>query len=133
VAGGCASGCAIAPTPLYLGAGLSSASTRRRGGRGVRRVHLGSREAGAVSSAADPDRRLRAYWAAWLVDDQREASGRRTCCLRLRAADRAAEDQRQPVANLIASTSGTDSDWVVKVIDVYPTKSPAQPAMGGIS
>jgi predicted acyl esterase len=23
----------------------------------------------------------------------------------------------QPVANLIASTSGTDSDWVVKVID----------------
>jgi uncharacterized protein len=30
------------------------------------------------------------------------------------------EDQRQPVANLVASTSGTDSDWVVKLIDVYP-------------
>ena len=26
----------------------------------------------------------------------------------------------QPVANLIASTSGTDADWVVKLIDVYP-------------
>ena len=26
----------------------------------------------------------------------------------------------QPVANLVASTSGTDSDWVVKLIDVYP-------------
>ena len=26
----------------------------------------------------------------------------------------------QPIANLIASTSGTDSDWVVKLIDVYP-------------
>ena len=26
----------------------------------------------------------------------------------------------EPVANLVASTSGTDSDWVVKLIDVYP-------------
>jgi hypothetical protein len=37
----------------------------------------------------------------------------------------------QPVANLIASTSGTDSDWVVKVIDVYPDEVAAQPGMGG--
>ena len=28
-----------------------------------------------------------------------------------------------PVANLVASTSGTDSDWVVKLIDVIPTNS----------
>jgi predicted acyl esterase len=26
----------------------------------------------------------------------------------------------EPVVNLVASTSGTDSDWVVKLIDVYP-------------
>jgi hypothetical protein len=37
----------------------------------------------------------------------------------------------QPVANLIASTSGTDSDWVVKLIDVYPDEVAGQPAMGG--
>jgi len=37
----------------------------------------------------------------------------------------------QPMANLIASTSGTDSDWVVKLIDVYPDEVAAQPAMGG--
>ena len=37
----------------------------------------------------------------------------------------------QPVANLVASTSGTDSDWVVKLIDVYPDEVAAQPAMGG--
>ena len=37
----------------------------------------------------------------------------------------------QPVANLVASTSGTDSDWVVKVIDVYPDEVAGQPAMGG--
>ena len=37
----------------------------------------------------------------------------------------------QPVANLVASTSGTDSDWVVKVIDVYPDEVAGQPGMGG--
>ncbi len=37
----------------------------------------------------------------------------------------------QPIANLVASTSGTDSDWVVKVIDVYPDEVAGQPAMGG--
>jgi putative CocE/NonD family hydrolase len=37
----------------------------------------------------------------------------------------------QPIANLIASTSGTDSDWVVKLIDVYPDEVAGQPALGG--
>jgi putative CocE/NonD family hydrolase len=36
-----------------------------------------------------------------------------------------------PVANLIASTSGTDADWVVKLIDVYPDEVADQPEMGG--
>ena len=37
----------------------------------------------------------------------------------------------QPIANLLASTSGTDSDWVVKVIDVYPDEWARQSEMGG--
>ena len=37
----------------------------------------------------------------------------------------------QPVANLVASTSGTDADWVVKLIDVYPDEVASQPALGG--
>jgi predicted acyl esterase len=37
----------------------------------------------------------------------------------------------QPVANLVASTSGTDSDWVVKVIDVYPDEVAEDAPMGG--
>src|SRR5438046_8414818 len=37
----------------------------------------------------------------------------------------------QPVVNLIASTSGTDSDWVVKIIDVYPDEVADQEEMGG--
>jgi predicted acyl esterase len=35
------------------------------------------------------------------------------------------------VVNLRASTSGTDSDWVVKVIDVYPDEVTGEPLMGG--
>jgi predicted acyl esterase len=31
----------------------------------------------------------------------------------------------------VASTSGTDSDWVVKLIDVYPQEVPDHPVMGG--
>ena len=37
----------------------------------------------------------------------------------------------QPVANLVASTSGTDSDWVVKLIDVYPDEVAGEPHLGG--
>jgi hypothetical protein len=37
----------------------------------------------------------------------------------------------QPIANLVASTSGTDSDWVVKVIDFYPDEVAGQAPMGG--
>jgi uncharacterized protein len=33
--------------------------------------------------------------------------------------------------HLIASTSGTDSDWVVKLIDVYPDQVASQAEMGG--
>ena len=32
---------------------------------------------------------------------------------------------------LYASTSGTDADWVVKLIDVYPDEVPADPELGG--
>ena len=37
----------------------------------------------------------------------------------------------EPVANLVASTSGTDSDWVVKLIDVWPPEVAGQPELGG--
>jgi putative CocE/NonD family hydrolase len=71
-------------------------------------------------------------WRHWLVDDQRFVDGRPdvltfvteplTAPLRVSGA---------PVVNLYASTSGSDSDWAVKLIDVYPDTVPSQPAMGG--
>src|SRR5262249_10912991 len=36
-----------------------------------------------------------------------------------------------PAVNLVASTSGTDSDWVVKLIDVFPDEVPSQQELGG--
>jgi putative CocE/NonD family hydrolase len=71
-------------------------------------------------------------WRQWLVSDQREASGRPDVLAFVSEALTASvKISGQPVVNLIASTSGTDSDWVVKVIDVYPDEVAAQPTMGG--
>jgi hypothetical protein len=36
-----------------------------------------------------------------------------------------------PIANLAASTSGTNADWVVKLIDVYPDDVPERRELGG--
>jgi putative CocE/NonD family hydrolase len=71
-------------------------------------------------------------WPQWLVDDQREASGR-TDVLTY-TSDVLTEPihiQGQPIAKLVASTSGSDSDWVVKLIDVYPDEVAGQPNLGG--
>jgi putative CocE/NonD family hydrolase len=71
-------------------------------------------------------------WPQWLVDDQREASGRTDVLAYVSdALSAAVKIGGMPVANLVASTSGTDSDWVVKLIDVYPDEVIGKPAMGG--
>ena len=71
-------------------------------------------------------------WVQWLVDDQREASGR-TDVLTYTTDVLTAPVHilGQPIANLVASTSGTDSDWVVKLIDVYPDEVADHPELGG--
>ena len=71
-------------------------------------------------------------WVQWLVNDQREVSGR-TDVLSYTSdvLRKPVHIKGQAVAHLIASTSGTDSDWVVKLIDVYPDEVPGQPNLGG--
>ena len=60
-----------------------------------------------------------------LVDDQRDFSGRQdVLAYTTDVLTAAVQISGQPMVNLIASTSGTDSDWVVKVIDVYPNDFP---------
>jgi putative CocE/NonD family hydrolase len=71
-------------------------------------------------------------WAQWLVDDQREASGRTdVLTYTSEVLTTPLHIAGQPIANLVASTSGTDSDWVVKLIDVYPDEVADHPSMGG--
>jgi putative CocE/NonD family hydrolase len=74
----------------------------------------------------------RKTWSQWLVDDQREPSGRTDVLAFVSDVLRApVKISGEPVANLMASTSGTDSDWVVKVIDVYPDEVAGDAALGG--
>jgi putative CocE/NonD family hydrolase len=71
-------------------------------------------------------------WPQWLVDDQREASGRTDVVTYVSdVLTQPLTIAGAPVAHLVASTSGTDSDWVVKLIDVYPDQVSEQPEMGG--
>jgi hypothetical protein len=71
-------------------------------------------------------------WGDWLVDDQRHAASRTDVLVY--ETEPLKEPLRiagEPIAHLVASTSGTDSDWVVKIIDVWPDEVPNQPALGG--
>ena len=131
---GCASGCTIQPTPLYLEAGLKLDFAAPQTGAAY--DEYVSDPAKPVPFRARPIQPV-GYtdgftWAEWLVDDQREASGRTdVLTFTTDVLTKPVKISGQPVANLVASTSGTDSDWVVKLIDVYPDQVAAQPEMGG--
>jgi putative CocE/NonD family hydrolase len=73
-----------------------------------------------------------ATWSQWLVDDQREMSGRPdVVAFTSDVLTSPVQISGAPIANLVASTTGTDADWVVKVIDVYPDEVAGQQEMGG--
>jgi hypothetical protein len=71
-------------------------------------------------------------WRQWLVDDQRFVDGRPDVVTYVSGPlVSPVRVSGAPQVNLYASTSGSDSDWVVKLIDVYPGTMPSQAAMGG--
>ena len=75
---------------------------------------------------------VRTGWPTWLVDDQRFLAGRPDVLTW--QSDPLPKDitvSGRIAAQLFASTSGTDSDWIVKLIDVYPEKYEADPTMSG--
>jgi putative CocE/NonD family hydrolase len=64
-------------------------------------------------------------WRTWLVHDQRFVSDRPDVLVYQTAVlDKPVHIMGAPQVDLFAATSGTDSDWVVKLIDVYPNTSP---------
>ena len=127
---GCASGCTVKPTPLYMKTGLKLSFTEPKALAATSFEEYISDPAKPVPYRARPIDGT--SWSRWLVDDQREASGRPDVLVYVSDVLAApVKISGEPIANLIASTSGTDSDWVVKVIDLYPDEVAGQPNMGG--
>jgi len=119
----CARGCPANLTPLYLAAD--------------RRLTFEAPGSASAAYISDPARPVPyrappitapfapySTWQTWLTDDQRFAE-RRSDVLTFSTAplDRPLRLAGTPLVHLVASTSGSDSDWVVKLIDVYPAGS----------
>lgn len=71
-------------------------------------------------------------WYTWLVEDQRFVDGRPDVLTW--QSDTLTEDVTitgSIIAHLFASTTGSDADWVVKLIDVYPDQYPKESKMSG--
>ena len=71
-------------------------------------------------------------WSRWLVDDQRSFADRPDVLTFIGEPLSTPVTVRGEVtATLFASSTGTDADWVVKLIDLYPNEVPAQLELGG--
>ncbi|WHO37558.1 CocE/NonD family hydrolase [Sphingobium sp. AP49] len=118
------------PTPLYLGGGYSLSWAKPAA-------------AGSDSYVSDPAKPVpylprpihqdqNEAWRTWLVKDQRFVDGRPDVLTYVTPVlDKDVHIAGQPMVDLFAATSGTDSDWVVKLIDVYPEENTANPVMAG--
>ena len=96
-----------------------------------------------VSDPADPvpyrDRALikpfmskASTWSTWIADDQAPFTQRKDVLFW--QTDPLTDDitiSGDIAAKLFASTTGSDADWVVKLVDVYPTDDSVAPALRG--
>jgi putative CocE/NonD family hydrolase len=117
------------PTPLYLGEQHSAGFT----------APAASGHDDYVSDPTKPvpflprpiDMNDQTQWKPWLVHDQRFVSDRPDVLVYQTATlDAPLHIMGAPQVELYAATSGSDSDWVVKLVDVYPNISP-EPAFQG--
>jgi putative CocE/NonD family hydrolase len=124
------------PTPLYLGEHFTASFT----------APTPSGHDDYVSNPMKPvpfiprpiDMQDPFQWKPWLVHDQRFVSDRPDVLVyQTTALDKPVHIMGAPQVDLFAATSGTDSDWVVKLIDVFPNTSPetadqgSKPGMAG--
>jgi uncharacterized protein len=130
---GCSANCTVERQKMYLrpGGGLGSTAS------------AGSSFESYVSDPAKPIPYLprpintsgpdgEAAWQTWLVSDQREAASRTdVLSFSTPLLEEPVKISGQPIANVVASTSGTDGDFVVKLIDVYPDEVGRDHKMGG--
>ncbi len=126
----CASGCASVSEDWYLGPNgtLSATASSKRS------------VASYVSDPAKPVPYIRrpisfadgAAWSPWLLSDQRSVSDRPdVLSFTSPVLAQPVHIAGQTIAKLVAATTGSDGDFVVKLIDVYPDSVPSRPEMGG--
>jgi uncharacterized protein len=129
----CPAGCPAKPSRLYLSGG---------GGASFTAPPADSPEDAYTSDPAKPIpyriRPLRPYgapestWARWLVDDQRPFSDRPDVLVyQTPALTESITVAGAAAVNLVAATTGSDGDFVVKLIDVYPDEYADRPELGG--
>ena len=115
-------------TPLYLASNAA--------------LMFGKPAAGSDSYVSDPAKPVPMLprpiqmsgdeWKQWLVHDQRFVDGRPdVLTYTTTVLDKAVHIKGAPKVDLHASTTGQDSDYVVKLIDVYPEENVVDPAMAG--
>ncbi len=128
----CEQGCPVMAKPLYLEAGGKLSFTAP--------AASGEKFDEYISDPANPvPYRPRpvvasdnSAWQTWLVTDQRFVDGRPDVMTYF--SEPLTEPMKlsgEPMVHLVASTSGTDSDWVVKIIDVEPERTIAPQEMSG--
>ncbi len=134
----CEKDCPAASKALFLGldGGLSFAAPTSDGaghGAGEKRFdEFVSDPAKPVPYLPRPITGEGPGWGNWLVTDQRFVDGRPdVLTYTTEPLTESIKLAGEPVAHLFASTSGTDSDWVVKLIDVYPDRVAPPVEMSG--
>ena len=121
----CEQGCPETSKPMYLArdGGLSFQAPQTKEGPGFDEY---------ISDPAKPvpyrprpvDAADDIGWRTWLVTDQRFVDGRPdVLTYETEPLKQPMKLSGEPVVHLIASTTGTDADWVVKLIDVQPDRT----------
>lgn len=118
---GCRNGCSVRSVPLFLLGG------HRLGFQAPAKDH----DAGYDEYVSDPHKPVPSG-KGLSAGNEREASGRPDVLVyESPVLTRPLKISGRPQVHLVASTSGTDSDWVVKLVDVYPPQVADEPELGG--
>ncbi len=129
----CPGDCSIQDKPLYLHAdhGLGFQKPASSKGNGYDQYVSNPATPVPYRSRPVPAAETKT-WPQWLVSDQRPAAARPDVeTYETPVLKHAVRVSGRPMVHLDASTSGTDSDWVVKLIDVYPQQDSEAPDMSG--
>ncbi|MEJ2108944.1 MAG: CocE/NonD family hydrolase [Acidobacteriota bacterium] len=130
----CESGCRYPMMPLYLkpGFGLDFAAPEPEAGLYDTYVSDPQNPVPYRHRPIKPVYSQASTWSLWLVDNQKSYESRSdVLTYRTEVLQDSVKISGLPIADLFASTSGTDVDYIVKIIDEYPDSGEVQAGMSG--